>query len=192
MIGAIVLGAGSSRRFGDDKRKARLPDGRRVIEQTTANALAAFEAVLLVLRADDQAFRAQLADSLGSEHLRVFLAPDSALGMGHSLANAVTAVSHWQGAFICLGDMPYLTQATLRQLQTVMAERTGPRIVVPTHGGEWAHPVGFSADYFGSLQTITGDRGARHLIKANQDDVVEIAFNDPGVIQDIDVPQDLR
>ena len=82
MIGAIVLGAGSSRRFGDDKRKARLPDGRRVIEQTTANALAAFEAVLLVLRADDQAFKTQLAASLGSEHLRVFLAPDSALGMG--------------------------------------------------------------------------------------------------------------
>ncbi|MGB0693803.1 MAG: nucleotidyltransferase family protein [Pseudomonadales bacterium] len=115
MIGAIVLGAGSSRRFGDDKRKARLPDGRLVIEQTTANALAAFEAVLLVLRADDQAFKAQLADSLGSEHLRIILAPDSALGMGHSLANAVTAVGHWQGAFICLGDMPYLTQATLRQ-----------------------------------------------------------------------------
>ena len=52
--------------------------------------------------------------------------------------------------------------------------------------------MGFSADYFGSLQTLTGDRGARHLIKANQDDVVEVAFSDPGVIQDIDVPQDLR
>ena len=28
MIGAIILAAGSSRRFGDDKRKAKLPDGR--------------------------------------------------------------------------------------------------------------------------------------------------------------------
>jgi molybdenum cofactor cytidylyltransferase len=191
MIGAIVLGAGSSRRFGDDKRKARLPNGRLVIEQTTENALAAFDEVLLVLRADDHEFRAQLAESLASEHLRIFLAPDSALGMGHSLANAVTEISHWEGAFICLGDMPFLAQTTLLELQTVMTDRTGPRIVVPTHQGEWAHPVGFSVDFFESLQTLTGDRGARHLIKANLADVVEIEFEEPGVIQDIDTPTDL-
>ena len=32
MIGAIVLAAGSSRRFGNDKRRAKLPNGKLVIQ----------------------------------------------------------------------------------------------------------------------------------------------------------------
>jgi len=191
MIGAIVLGAGSSRRFGDDKRKARLPNGRLVIEQTTENAMAAFDEVLLVLRADDHAFKAQLAVSLASEHLRIFLAPDSALGMGHSLANAVVEISHWEGAFICLGDMPFISMKSLVMLREKFAQSGTNRIIVPQFEGTDGHPVGFGSDYFADIGKLSGDRGARSLLTKHDTSVTRVPMADPGLLRDIDTPADL-
>ena len=54
MIGAIILAAGRSLRFGDDKRKARLANGKMLIEQTLDNVLQNFSAVMLTLRNADQ------------------------------------------------------------------------------------------------------------------------------------------
>ena len=53
MIGAIILAAGSSRRFGDDKRKARLPNGKMLIEESLDQVLPNFRQVILTLRSGD-------------------------------------------------------------------------------------------------------------------------------------------
>ena len=46
-IGAIVLAAGRSKRFGSDKRKAVLPNGNLVIYETLNRVLAVFDQVLV-------------------------------------------------------------------------------------------------------------------------------------------------
>ena len=38
MIGSIILAAGSSRRFGGDKRKSSLPSGQRMLEESIHKA----------------------------------------------------------------------------------------------------------------------------------------------------------
>ena len=129
MIGAIILAAGSSRRFGDDKRKATLPNGKMVIEQTIENTLLAFDEVMLTLRADDETFASDLKRRNASNKLDYFLAPDSAMGMGHSLANAISLVDGWEGVFICLADMPFIKPATLLQLKSAMKNESA--IVTP-------------------------------------------------------------
>ena len=91
MIGAIVLAAGSSRRFGGDKRKATLPNSKMVIQQSVETALRCFNAVTLVLRYGDNAFSAELSLLINNPNLSIFQAPDSALGMGHSLGSAIQA-----------------------------------------------------------------------------------------------------
>ena len=71
MVGAIILAAGSSRRFGDDKRKATLQNGNMLIENTINVAAKTLDSVLVVLRFGDRAF----ADELDSknQHPRHFV-----------------------------------------------------------------------------------------------------------------------
>lgn len=83
MIGAIILAAGSSRRFGDDKRQAKLPNGKMVIEQTIDNVLPHFDEVILTLRNGDIEFEKTIASLYESNSLIIFRAPDSEIGRAH-------------------------------------------------------------------------------------------------------------
>lgn len=192
MIGAIVLAAGSSRRFGGDKRKASLPNGKMVIQQSVEVALTCFNQVTLALRYGDNALSEELSTLVNDPKLNIFQAPDSALGMGHSLANTIRQVDHWDGVFVFLADMPHLQQATINHLkETFTANRTHDPIIAPTHNGQLGHPVGFAACYFNELAALTGDKGARPVINANTTKVIEVTVDDPGVLKDVDTPQDL-
>ena len=192
MIGAIVLAAGSSRRFGDDKRKATLPNGKLIVQQSTLNALACFDAVTLVLRYGDNEFAEELSVLIDNPGLTIFLAPDSALGMGHSLANAMDEVRGWVGAFIFLGDMPYIRRDTIQQLIAAFSEREAEQpIIVPAFEKKWGHPVGFHAAHFEALSSLTGDQGAKPVLQTNQQMITEVKVDDPGILRDVDTPADL-
>lgn len=189
MSGALVLAAGSSRRFGDDKRQARLPNGKLVIQQTLEHLRQVFDEVLVVLRHDDDAFAAQLAALFPDPAIRYFLAPDSSLGMGHSLAGAISQIRHWDGAFVFLADMPFTLPATLTQLKQNLNYPND--IVVPVYQTHQGHPVGFGAGYFDAMSRLKGDRGAKSITNEHAEHIIEVVVTDPGVIQDVDTPADL-
>lgn len=191
-IGAIILAAGSSRRFGDDKRKARLAGGKLVIQQAIENARIVFDEALLVLRHGDSEFQADIERLFFDPGLSIFKAPDSALGMGHSLANAVSQVDDWDGAFVFLADMPHIRKTTLERLKSTLAS-TYPQvpIVVPTFNGQFGHPVGFHSAYFEEISQLRGDTGAKPVIQRHESSVIMVPVEDAGVVVDIDVPSDL-
>ena len=192
MIGAIVLAAGSSRRFGGDKRKATLPNNKMVIQQSVETALRCFNAVTLVLRYGDNEFSAELSFLINNPNLSIFQAPDSALGMGHSLGSAIQEVNNGEGIFVFLADMPYLQQGTIHHLkETFTTTQTNDPIIAPTYEGQLGHPVGFAACYFDELAALTGDKGAKPVMHANAAKVIEVAVADPGVLKDVDTPKDL-
>ena len=188
MIGAIILAAGSSRRYGDDKRRARLPDGKMLIQQTIDTVLDHFESVLLVLRRDDLTCELELREIYPQSSLRIFRAPESGLGMGRRLSNSMDQVRGWRGVFVFLADMPRIRGVTIRQLKDSL-ETT--RIVVPLYQGRYGHPVGFGSVFFDELSALEGDRGAKPVIKAHPDCVNGIVSDDPGVLLDVDHPKDL-
>ena len=193
MIGAIILAAGSSRRFGSDKRKSRLPNGDMVLETTIRNVLKVMDSVLVVLRFGDSQFAGELQDLVNDSRVQVYCAPDSAKGMGSSLANAVETVGSWDAAVVFLGDMPFIQTETVDALLTKFDQRdrdTAP-IVLPTLDGRRGHPVVFDESYFAEMQKLSGDQGAKQVISKHMDMVVEIPVNDSGVIKDIDRPDDL-
>ena len=191
MIGAIILAAGDSRRFGSDKRKSRLADGTLLVARSIHNALATFDAVLVVLRCDDQAFSKELEATFANPVFRTFCAPRSSLGMGHSLANAIGQVDNWDGAFVFLADMPFVRLSTPRLLKATL-ESHPASIVVPVHGGNHGHPVGFSRCFFDEIEQLGGDKGAKPVMARHPEAVFEIHVDDRGVLEDIDTPEDLR
>lgn len=187
---ALVLAGGFGRRFGGDKRRWRLADGRTLLETTLDCYRGLFEPLIVVLRPADRGWAAELA---GCEKL---FAASARLGMGHSLAAGLEALGGAAGqgkaanaVFVALGDMPWVKKATLQALRQAM--HSTETIVRPTHLGAPGHPVGFGCAYFPDLRGLTGDLGAKALLSRHADKVLSLAVNDPGVLQDLDRPADI-
>ena len=192
MIGGIILAAGSSRRFGQDKRKSTMPSGQGMLEESIHKAASVIDAVLVVLRFGDREFVKQLETKIDNANVTYLCAPDSAKGMAHSLANAIHQVKHWRAAIVFLGDMPFVQAETV---ESILAEfefrRSTNPIVLPVKDGENGHPVMFSNVYFEEIEQLTGDKGARSVIENHPESVFTINVLDPGVVRDIDRPEDL-
>ena len=192
MIGAIILAAGSSRRFGGDKRKAELADGNTVLTRTINVAASLLDSVLVVLRFGDRSYEGELQQQINLPNISYFLAPDSAKGMAHSLANAIHHQSDLDAAMIFLADMPFVQKVTIKSLLTgYETNKYAQPIVLPTLSGTPGHPVIFDKAYFNEIRELEGDRGARPVVDAHQDKLVRIEVEDDGVIRDIDTPGDL-
>ncbi|MGE8618273.1 MAG: nucleotidyltransferase family protein, partial [Achromobacter spanius] len=87
---------------------------------------------------------------------------------------------------IALADMPWLRADTCLQ---VAAATRRHRIVAPTWQGRRGHPVAFARDLWPELASLSGDVGARSLLMRHP--VHELALDDPGVLADVDAPEDL-
>ena len=83
---AVIAAAGRGRRFGADKRRAPLADGRSLLATTLARAGALFPRVAVVIRADDDPAELGLGDAL------VLRAPRAERGLGASIGDAFAAL----------------------------------------------------------------------------------------------------
>ncbi len=182
----LVLAAGFGRRFGADKRRARLGDAHTLLAATLAGTGAAFEELWVVLREDDDARALGVPDDLS-----VIRSPQAERGMGASLAAGIghlLAASEADSVAILLGDMPWITQATLRELRS---HAHPSRIVLPWYAGERGQPVIFGRAFWPALATLTGDQGGKAVIAAHGQACVHVTVNDSGIVRDVDVAGDL-
>ncbi|MBK5967537.1 MULTISPECIES: nucleotidyltransferase family protein [Thiorhodovibrio] len=173
----VLLAAGSSQRFGSDKRLHRLPDGTPMAVQSARTLQRALPRVLAVVREADE-----VADRLAAEGLEVILCPAAINGMGHSIACGVAASADADGWLIALADMPWIQPQSITAVATALAE--GAAIARPVYAGQQGHPVGFSAAFGPALQGLQGDQGARHLLRRAA--LTEVPCPDPGVLRDLD------
>lgn len=181
----LVLAAGQGRRFGSDKRLARLPSGQTLLAATLARVLEVFDEVYVVLRVGDD------PQALGiNPQVRIVRAESAGDGMGSSLAAGIGALAHStaDAVAVLLGDMPWVTAQTLRQLS---ANALAGQIVVPVHEGQRGHPVLFGRAFWPALMAVDGDQGGRQVILDHPGCCIRIAVADNGVLRDVDRPDDL-
>ena len=108
--------------------------------------------------------------------------PAFADGLATSLVAGVAAQpSDSDGALVLLGDMPEVTAALLDALIETFARSPGASAVVPTYRGQRGNPVLIGRRLFAAVENLTGDEGARRLLK-DAADVVELSVDDPGVV----------
>jgi molybdenum cofactor cytidylyltransferase len=184
-VTALVLAAGSSRRFMSDKRVARLASGRTVLEQTVRHCVDAGLEVLMVVGPDDHL----LAEGFAQQGINILINPNAAAGIGCSLAVGASLLGDTAGVLVVLGDMPYVKPATLRILAGKLLAGAG--IVRPLYRQRPGNPVGFSSQYYPLLTDLSGDSGGRDILLENPADVFDTDVEDDGVIRDIDYPADL-
>ena len=150
-----------------------------MIECSAAHLLTALSDVLAVLRPHTDDVAKKLLN-LGCE---ISVCPDADEGMANSLRHGLLATQSSDAWIIGLGDMPYVSPMTVNALQHALV--CGADIVVPVFQGQRGNPVGFSRKYLPELLQLSGDQGARQLLRIFS--VTEVQVDDPGIHQDIDL-----
>jgi len=111
-----------------------------------------------------------------------------AASLVHGLRHAEAADAEAVGWVLALGDMPRVLPATIAALARAVEQ--GADIAVPVHRGQRGNPVAFGRRHLPQLLALTGDQGARGIVKNCI--VNEVAVDDPGILLDVDTPSDLQ
>lgn len=187
---AVIIAAGSGRRLGR-VAKATLRTGTttylgRIVE--TARAAGVEHVVVVVGPPHDEVVRAE-AHRLLIDPRDVVDNPDPDRGMSSSIELGFRAViRRWATrAFLWPVDHPFVTTKTLAALAKGLGTHDAAR---PVFGGRGGHPPLVAKLLFLPLAACgTDPEGARGVLAKR--DVVAIEVEDPGVVHDIDTPEDL-
>ncbi len=180
----LLLAAGSATRFGSDKLSHRLPHGVTIAVQAARHMHSVVPRAFAVVKPGAD----RLAEAL-SEYCEIVVCDNAADGMGASLACAARAAGKADGYLVALADMPFVRASSIAAVRDAIA--SGAPFAAPYFRARRGHPVGISGAFFEQLVAAQGDEGARQLVSANESRLVKIPVGDPGVIRDIDTPEDL-
>lgn len=184
-VAAVILAAGMSKRYGDQKLLAEL-DGAPLLQHVidAANASSA-EDVILVL---GHGARDVLAGvRLG--RARAVTNADHAQGQSTSLRLGIRAASGADAVVILLGDQPRVTGRLIDALITRAGEARA-RAAMCAWEGHRSAPTFIHKDLWPALEAVTGDTGAREVL-AGRDDVAVLDVEGLGSLDDVDRPADL-
>ncbi|MBV9813618.1 MAG: NTP transferase domain-containing protein, partial [Acetobacteraceae bacterium] len=187
---AIVLAAGRSTRMAPHN-KLLIPDrqGKPMIARVVDNVLSSGARPILVVtghNADD------VRAAVGGRPVRFVDAPDHAEGLSASLKRGVAALpDHVPAAAVVLGDMPLVTGRMLDALLAAYDPDEGRTIIVPTHAGETGNPILWDRKFFAEILALSGDVGARALLRRHAEEVCEVAVGSDAVLRDFDTPESL-
>jgi molybdenum cofactor cytidylyltransferase len=109
--------------------------------------------------------------------------------MGHSLAAGIRSIGN-QWRYVCIGlaDMPFVRAESLIALRSTYLAGPADGIVQPVFDDRPGHPVIFGERYFQEMARLSGDAGARAVIRSHSARLEKVPVDDPGVVQDIDLP----
>lgn len=185
-MAAIVPAAGRSRRMG--RSKALLDAGGRTFLARLIGSLGdgGCAPVLAVVR-DAGGPEALEARSAGAD---VVLNPDPSAGPISSFRSGLGALDRRVDAVAwCPVDHPLVRADTVAALLEEAARRPGC-IVLPVHDGRRGHPAVFPRSVFGELTDPALAGGARTVVRRDPSRVRAVPVDDPGVLADIDTPEE--
>lgn len=183
----ILLAAGNSSRFGSSKMLHRLGNGLSLLESTVNLYTRVFGNVTVVIRHDCD----QLKVLLKSYPVTVIESPNAQEGLSQSIVVAVQAASGEGGFLIGLGDMPFAEPATLRLMKQRIQNSDRASIVAVSMGGRLGNPVWFGQSHRNELLNLSGDIGAKAILKSNPSAITTVEVEDNGIFWDVDTPSDL-
>lgn len=117
--------------------------------------------------------------------------PEADKGMAYSIRYGVGAAPRAAAYLFVLADMPFICKDTIYRLVIAHLEQPG-KIIVPAFYGKRGNPVLFPKQYRSELLSLEGDTGAKVLLERHSQAVSTVSVLDPGILVDIDTPEQYR
>jgi molybdenum cofactor cytidylyltransferase len=193
-VAAVILAAGEAKRFRRSPDETKLIaelDGKPIVRHVAEAALASrAHPVLLVTGHAHE----QISSALDGLILERIHNRDPGVGLSASLKLAVRALPNTaRGAVILLGDMPRIAPSLIdRLIDAFDSASDEPLAVVPVRGGRRGNPALIGRGLFAAVRMLEGDKGARDLIAAARENILDLPVGDPATEIDIDTREDLR
>jgi molybdenum cofactor cytidylyltransferase len=111
-------------------------------------------------------------------------------GIGTSIRRGVEELAGSVEAVVLLACDQPFVNATIIAHLSAAQQKTGKRIVASSYANTIGIPALFDRSCFASLMALADESGAKALIERDADDVAAIAFEDGAI--DIDTPQDFE
>ena len=192
MLAAIILAAGDSTRMGRPKALLPDPEGRPFVARLVRTFHASGVPHIFVVTGS---LHGQIADALAADDLPIAPLlvnnPQPALGQVSSLWMGLDAAiqSGVDGVLMTLVDIPLVQASTVRKVIDAWTRHHAP-IVRPAVGNRHGHPVLFDQSVFDALRRAPLTEGARAVVHANANRIVDVPVDDEGCLRDIDTPAD--
>lgn len=183
-LGCVILAAGNSTRFGDNKLLVEI-NGKMMIERALeAIPAERFSAVAVVTQYESIV---HLAERYG---YRAIVNRNPELGISHSVMLGTNALKDTcDGILYQVADQPWLRRGSVSSMLNLFCENP-ERIVSMSSDGKRGNPCIFPEKHFDELCRLSGDRGGRAVIKRHEDDLIlfEVSASE---LTDIDTPRDI-
>jgi len=184
-VAAIVAAAGLSKRMGSCKQLLDL-GGKTALARCLETLLAGgVREIVVVVGVKGELVAAEA----GRFPVRVVVNNDPAGDMASSVRVGRAALSATASAVIvALCDYPLVLPATVASLMESHA-REPDCIVIPSHCGQRGHPLLFPRMVLKELQ---GDLTLRDLVRCDPNRLRFVEVDDPGILFDMDTPEDYQ
>lgn len=187
-IGALLLAAGGSSRMGRSKQLINYK-GQTLIRRAAETLVSSgCDQIVVVLGDENEKYRDELAglDLIMSINKHWSEGMSSSIRTG--LGTLLQTVPNLDAVIITLCDQPHVASESI-DLFIDQYRSSDTDIIAAEYNGITGVPALFSHTMFGDLAGLTGDKGARELIRLNADRTVGIKL--PAAAFDIDTPEDL-
>ena len=199
-IGAVILAAGGSSRFGEPKQLLSFHGETLVRRAVRAASEAGCDPVIVVVGEIGDAIRPELdirESRISSGPARGNLArvlmvenADWRNGVGSSIRRGLQQLPGFLDAVVLLAcDQPFVDASIVGKLIAAW-EETGRTIAASCYANTVGIPALFGRSCFDALLALPDGSGAKSLIAARSDEVASIPFEEGAI--DIDTPEDLQ
>lgn len=165
MIAGVVLAAGSSSRLGRPKQLLPL-QGEPLLRFTLQRILATCLDIVYVVLGHRSS---EIAAAIDDLPVRIVENPDAEQGQSTSVLAGLRAVTHNRpdAVMFLLGDQPQVDPAVVNALITRWHD-THSSVVAPRYADGVGNPILFGRDVLHEFMTLSGDTGARAIVRAHQ------------------------
>jgi molybdenum cofactor cytidylyltransferase len=185
-VTAVVPAAGASRRFGSAKLLALIA-GEPLLQHTLRALLDGGVSNVVLVVAPGHGLDA--VPLLHDPRVHVTVNPDPARGMFSSIQTGLAAVASGHAVLVLPADMPFVRASTVAEV--VAAHARDANTVVAAYDGRRGHPVIVSADVWPTLIALPPQTNLKAALLELGTVFREVSVDDPGVLRDVDVREDL-
>jgi molybdenum cofactor cytidylyltransferase len=185
----IILAAGSASRFGSVKQLLHF-NNKTLLQHVVEEAVDAGAGSVIVVTG---AYADKISESINNTHVEVMYNENWQEGIASGIVagvhKAITLNNDVEKVIIAVCDQPFVSSALFNQLYQKQVEGV-EHIVASAYADTIGTPALFTQKYFDTLLGLSGDEGAKKILKDNLHDVATVDFPQGAI--DIDTQEDFN
>ena len=190
MITAILLAAGQSKRLINQNKLIKNYKRKPLINHVVQSIIKSkIEKLIIVLGFEYLKVKKKVNKN---KKIQFVINHNYKKGISSSIKCGLKKISNKNYGFIIVqADMPKISKNIFNKLHTEI-KTNKKEIFVPIKNNKIGNPIGFKISMINKLKKISGNKGAKFIIKRNRPKIKYIRTKSLGIFKDIDLIKDFN